>query len=229
MRGLRKHAWTALQIGLFAGVIAIALVYGESVVRLRDELERWGAWGAAGFVALQALWMLTTVPSAPLMMLGGIVYGVWLGSLYVLIGGVLGASATFLIGRRMLRARTIRGARRKERLERVVRLVEDHPITAIIIVRMAPVFPVNLLNYGFGATNMSFRLYLVVSTIMLVPGAAVYTGLGNVLQYAALGERLPLVELAWLIVFAAIAAALTWYARRRAKSSEVQRGQAPDT
>lgn len=228
MSSLRRHAWTALQVVLFAFVVAIALIYGESVTRLRSELERLGAWGAVGFVLLQALWMLTTTPSAPLMMLGGIVYGVWLGTLYVLIGGVLGATATFMIGRHTLRTRAVRGSRYAKQLQQVIRLVEDHPIVSIMIVRLAPVFPVNLLNYGFGATRISFRLYLVVSTLMLLPGAAIYTGLGNILSRAALGQRLPVLELASLIVFVAIGIALTWYARRRTKSARQQPGQEGD-
>ncbi|MGL5743029.1 MAG: hypothetical protein ACRCXC_11095 [Legionella sp.] len=45
--------------------------------------------------------------------------------------------------------------------------------------RLFPIIPFNIVNYGFGITAIKFRAYLVTTFIFLIPAEIVYTYLGS--------------------------------------------------
>jgi uncharacterized membrane protein YdjX (TVP38/TMEM64 family) len=205
-----------VQIAGFIALIVLVLTQRDAIDVLRRALEGWGTLGVLAFIAVHVLWTLTTLPTMPLMVVAGLVFGVWKGTLYVMIGGVLGSAAVFGLGRFWFGGRAGKAVRRRAFVARAIELVEAHPIASVVIVKSAPVFPLNMLIYGFGATRMSFRLYLALTVLVLLPGAALYTGLGSVLRRAAEGGGLQPAELVWLLGFVALAGTLAWYAKRHA-------------
>jgi uncharacterized membrane protein YdjX (TVP38/TMEM64 family) len=44
----------------------------------------------------------------------------------------------------------------------------------VALVRLVPLFPFNLVNYGFGLTRVEFRTYLFWSWLCMLPFTAVY-------------------------------------------------------
>lgn len=164
--------------------LPIALALGDGLDRLEAGLSALGPFGPVAFVGVVVTWTLTTVPAIPLMALGGLLFGPWLGTLWSLVGTTLGALGTFAIGRGLGRPVLDRLVARHAVLERVVALVERRPALAIAVTRLVPVFPLTVLNYLFGATRVSLPLYLLVSLLATLPGAALYAGLADVLRRA---------------------------------------------
>ena len=200
---------------LLVAAVGAAFAFEEQVLELRGEVASLGLWGVVGFVLVFALWTLTTVPAIPLMAFAGLLWGPWEGTLYSVLGGLIGSSATFWLGRWLGQGPLRRWKERSSKLEQMMRLVERHSIAAIMLVRAVAVFPLTLLNYGFGATKMKFWTYLGVSAVMMVPGASMYAGLGRALGAHLAEEPVSWQNLAWIAAFAAVGGALALYLRRR--------------
>jgi len=55
----------------------------------------------------------------------------------------------------------------------------------VLLVRLSPVFPFNLLNYAFGLTNVRLWQYVLASWIGMLPGTLMYVYLGSALKSLA--------------------------------------------
>lgn len=56
----------------------------------------------------------------------------------------------------------------------------------VALLRLFPIVPFNIVNYGLGITDIKFRLYLVTTFVFLIPAEIVYTYFG----YAGMGALL---------------------------------------
>jgi uncharacterized membrane protein YdjX (TVP38/TMEM64 family) len=193
---------------------ALAWIYRDSLLTLRDDIARLGHWGVLVFVLVFVLWSLTTIPAIPLMAFSGLLFGIWQGTLWSALGATIGAAATFWIGRMAARDRVQTWRCRYGKLGKVMDLVEEHPVVSVVLVRVVAVFPLTLLNYGFGTTTMKFWRYIAVSSVMTLPGVALYSGFGHVLQRRLAGESISPLSIAWLVGFAGAGIVLALLARR---------------
>ncbi|MBL4756528.1 MAG: TVP38/TMEM64 family protein, partial [Rhizobiales bacterium] len=67
---------------------------------LREWFDGLGAWGPVAVICLMVLAILVSpIPSAPIALSAGAIYGHFWGALYVLIGSEIGAFAAFGIAR----------------------------------------------------------------------------------------------------------------------------------
>jgi uncharacterized membrane protein YdjX (TVP38/TMEM64 family) len=49
----------------------------------------------------------------------------------------------------------------------------------VLLTRLSPLFPFNLLNYAFGLTRVSLKHYFFASWLGMTPGTAVYVYIGS--------------------------------------------------
>ena len=49
----------------------------------------------------------------------------------------------------------------------------------VLLTRLSPLFPFNVLNYAFGLTPVPFRTYLLASWIGMLPGTIAYVYVGS--------------------------------------------------
>ena len=143
------------------------------------QLETLGAWGPVAFIALYVLGSIAFVPGALLTLAAGAVFGLWRGALVVFTGAVLGSSAAFAIARTVGRNRVAAWLARDERMAAVGRAVAGKGFTVVLLLRLSPVFPYNLLNYALGLSGIRYRDFLMGSIGML-PGTFLYTYYGKV-------------------------------------------------
>jgi len=133
--------------------------------------EPW--WAPLAFVAVYTVAAALDFSGLVLTLAGGAVFGFWWGSLLNVIGANLGASAAFwvarLLGREGLRA--ILGGR----LSGLDRLTQDAGFAWLLRLRLIPVVPFNLLNFGSGLTAISWRTYAAATALGIIPGTLVYT------------------------------------------------------
>lgn len=193
--------------------------------RVEGFLRGLGAFGPVVYAGIVVLWMLTTVPAIPLFITGGIVYGPWEGIALSFAGAVAGVIATFWIGRLGGKRAFERLRKKHDRVAKVARLVREQGFLVVALVRLAPVFPLNLLNYGLGATRMRFRTYLIASLVVSLPGVALYAGTGAAARRFLEHGGLPWWAIAGLVVLAAGLVAATWAMRRRLRRVESGDGE----
>jgi uncharacterized membrane protein YdjX (TVP38/TMEM64 family) len=61
----------------------------------------------------------------------------------------------------------------------IARAVEIEAFKVVLLTRLSPVLPFNLLNYAFGLTAVPFRKYILASWIGMIPGTIMYVYLGS--------------------------------------------------
>jgi uncharacterized membrane protein YdjX (TVP38/TMEM64 family) len=141
-------------------------------------IDRLGTVGAIAFIFLYIIATVAFLPGSILTLGSGIVFGLFLGSFYVLIGANLGAAAAFLVGRYLARgwvAKKIEGDRKFKAIDRAV---GREGLKIVLLTRLSPIFPFNLLNYAYGVTGVSLKDY-VIGSVGMIPGTIVYVYIGS--------------------------------------------------
>lgn len=165
-------------VAALAGVAVWLLASGApSSGELRRTVHGAGWFAPVAFVALYAGWTVLLLPGVVPTLVGGALFGVTLGVGLVLLGALTGASAAFLIGRRLGHgpARTLVGRRAPGLEDWLVR----RGFVALLYARLVPLVPFSLLNYAAGIAGLSTRSYLLGTAIGIVPGTVAYTALGS--------------------------------------------------
>jgi uncharacterized membrane protein YdjX (TVP38/TMEM64 family) len=155
---------------------------------LRSFLE-WvqgvGAWGAVVFAAAYVPAAVLFVPGALLTLGAGFVFGIVRGTAIVSLGSTAGAAAAFFVARRFARQWVARRLAASRLLAAIARAVEVEGFKIVLLTRLSPVLPFNLLNYAFGLTAVPFRTYVLASWIGMLPGTLMYVYLGSAAKSVA--------------------------------------------
>jgi uncharacterized membrane protein YdjX (TVP38/TMEM64 family) len=148
---------------------------------LRNSLEWVESLGVLGGVAFMGIYILSTVaflPASILTLAAGVVFGVVWGSVYVFLGATLGAIAAFLVGRYLLRGWVSQKVATNQKFTAIDTAVAQEGLKIVLLTRLSPVFPFNLLNYAFGVTGVTLKDY-ALGSIGMIPGTIMYVYIGS--------------------------------------------------
>jgi uncharacterized membrane protein YdjX (TVP38/TMEM64 family) len=125
------------------------------------------------------------VPASVLTLGAGFVFGVAKGTVIVSLGSTAGAAAAFLVARTAGRDWVVGRLARHPALDAIGRAVEREAFKVVLLTRLSPLFPFNLLNYAFGLSSVPFKTYVVASWIGMLPGTIMYIYLGSAARSVA--------------------------------------------
>ena len=209
--GVRAAFLIAVGVALVLALWKFGASISGELPRFVSWVENLGVWGPVAFIAGYAALVVLAAPGSVLTIAAGTIFGVARGTLFVFIAATLGANLCFLIGRYVARDWVAKRIASDPRFEAIDRAVGRAGRKIVFLLRLAPAFPFNLLNYGFPLTRVSFVDHLVGSLGML-PGTLLYVYLGN-LGGDLLGGGLSAPKLALF----AVTAVLVFLAVRTAK------------
>lgn len=179
---------TAIRVGAFV-LVAAAAITAVRVLPVNEYLGgflEWvrglGWWGPIALIAAYIVATVLFVPGTVLTLGGGFVFGVVKGSIIISIGSTLGALAAFLIGRFAARDMVARHAAASPRFAAIDRAVADRGFRIVLLTRLSPLFPFNVLNYLFSITRVRTRDYLLGSWIGMMPGTIMYVYIGSAVK-----------------------------------------------
>jgi uncharacterized membrane protein YdjX (TVP38/TMEM64 family) len=136
------------------------------------------AWIA--YVATYIVATVLVIPASILTLAAGFVFGLPLGVVLVSIGSVLGASAAFLVGRFFVREWVVKRIAGWPRFRALDRATRHDGFVIVLLTRLSPLVPFNLINYGLALTSVRFRDYFLASWIGMLPVTLVYVYIGSV-------------------------------------------------
>jgi uncharacterized membrane protein YdjX (TVP38/TMEM64 family) len=224
--------WLRALLGLGLAV-GLAIVWQHfNLQALLQAVLLWvkhlGFTGILAFIVVYNLATIFFVPASLLTLGGGAIYGVIWGSVYVLIAATLGAVLAFLIGRHCARNWVYRRIQGYPQFRAIDTAVAREGFKIVLLTRLSPLFPFNLLNYAFGVTCVSLKDY-AIGSLGMIPGTVLYVYFGALIgDIAALGTPQPLNPqaqlLQWLMKLVGLLAtiAVTVYITRIAKRSFTQ-------
>ncbi|MBF2073692.1 MAG: TVP38/TMEM64 family protein [Synechococcales cyanobacterium C42_A2020_086] len=205
---------------------------------LQEGLEAIQNLGPVGVIAFIGLYSLATVAFLPgsLLTLGaGVIFGLLPGTLYALIGATLGATLAFLVGRYGARDWVAQKVAENPKFQAIDDAVRQSGFQIVLLTRLSPIFPFNLLNYAYGITGVSLRDY-VLGCLGMIPGTLLYVYLGvlagDLTQLGA--AQSPPTSIQWAIRIVGFLATLavtiliTQIARRALASASVADGEKSD-
>ena len=176
----RSIPWSRILIGLIALVALVVL--GRQLGGYLPQFAAWvdtlGIWGPVVFIVGYAAAAVAFVPGSLLTLAAGAIFGLGEGIVYVFIAAVLGSSAAFLVARYVARSAIEHRLEGNTRFATIDRAIGEQGRKIVLLLRLSPVFPFNLLNYGLGLTKVRFSDYFIASIGML-PGTLLYVYYGK--------------------------------------------------
>jgi len=203
-------------------IIVLSRVFGlgKKLLIIKDWISGIGVLGYFVFILIYIGATIASLPGSPLTIVAGALFGSVMGVALVSVGATLGAGAAFLIGRYFARDATASWLHSKEKFRKLDNLTEEHGAIIVAITRLVPIFPFNLLNYGFGLTKIKFSTYLFWSWLCMLPGTALYVvGTDAIMKAIARGE-IPWVLGVIVVVILALLGLVANKARQSLKQKE---------
>lgn len=178
---LRTKKWALTRLALLLLFVAVLAAVGFFFAPSDVEVVRaWAAeqgWvGALAFLLGYAALTLTPVPKNLLGIVAGLVWGFGIALLLVYVGALIGAAASFAIGRWLGREAVehLTGAS----VARLDEALARRGFLAVLGMRLVPIIPFTLINYGSGLTAVRTRDYALGTALGILPGSAAYVALG---------------------------------------------------
>lgn len=203
--------WLAI-ICIVATSVGVYLLGGIDQVQLQTWLKQAGIWAPIIYIALYTLGTILILPSTPLNMSGGAIFGPWMGTLWTSLAAVIAAVIAFIFARtsgREFVARKLAGKWQAMDAE-----MQQGGLFYMFAIRLLPIIPYGLVNFAAGLTSIKFRDYLLGTILGTVPGILPFVLLGSSgLQALKTGDILPLFGA--LALTGILVGGATWYRRHR--------------
>lgn len=161
-----------LRLGLLFFFIALCIFIGKMYgldryvthKNVQSLIERAGYWGFFVYIALFSLGIFIQLPGMVFVAAGVYAYGQFMGGMLAYVGSIASVVVSFLVVRKI--GGDALSELRWSLLQRVLKRLEAHPISTIVILRtltwLSP--PV---NYALALSNIRLRDYVVGSAIGL--------------------------------------------------------------
>jgi len=183
MKIQRSHwPWIAAFLVLAAVGVALAAYLGPKAdwTELVEEwVEASGMLGVLVFAAIFVGATLLLLPSAPLCVAAGALYGLAWGVGVAMSSSLAAALIAFLISRHLLADRIRKHYTRTGTPAAIDRALRSEGWRAVALLRLTPVVPFAAKNYLFGVSRVHIRDYMVGTFVGKLPGTIVLTALGT--------------------------------------------------
>ena len=185
MTQARKRRYhSQLKLIFIGSVVAISIVVVDKF-NLQELLRTLLLWvdsldsgGAIAYIVIYNLATVLFVPGVFLTLGGGVLFGLVWGSVYVLIAAILGATWAFLIGRYLCRGLIWQKIQQNAQFQAIALAVRQQGWKIVLLTRLSPILPFNLLNYAYGVLKLPFRDY-ILGSLGILPGTVMYVYLGS--------------------------------------------------
>jgi uncharacterized membrane protein YdjX (TVP38/TMEM64 family) len=173
----RRPLWPFIGFGVFV----LGMVILGRFVDLNRHIQIAQAWtGALGalapaaYVVLYVVATLLGAPGTPFTLLCPFLFGVVPAIAIMIVASILSAVFGFLIARYFARDAFVERLGGAETYRRLAALVEQHDWLVIPILRILPIAPFTMVNYGFGLTGITFWRYFLWSSVAMIPTDALF-------------------------------------------------------
>lgn len=239
---VRLPSWLKFLLGLVMVAVVVILVKHLHIhTFVQQTLESALLWikdlGAIGVLVYMVVYNLATIffiPGSLLTLGGGAIYGVFWGSVYVFLAATIGATLAFLIGRYAARNWIEHQIEGNNKFQAIETAIAKEGLKVVLLTRLSPIFPFNLLNYALGVTRVSLKDY-VLGSVGMIPGTVLYVYIGSLAgDIARIGSQTTLSPQAqaaqWVIRIVGFVAtvAVTLYITRLARTALAQSVGAED-
>ncbi len=172
---------------LLLGTIVLLLIFITTYLRregyistegILNFIKKYRVMAPLLFILIYSIGPSLFIPSLPLTLGAGFLWGPFWGVIFSITGATTGSSVAFLISRYLM-ADTIKRRFGYEKWQWLKEKVEKHGWKAVAFARLLPVLPFPVLNYMFGITPIPFLHYLWATFVFMLPACIAYVAFGS--------------------------------------------------
>ncbi len=164
---------------------------------LKQHREFLSTWTTQHFVLASVIFMLVytiavaiSVPGAIFLTLtGGFLFGLFFGTMYVVISATLGAILIFLAMKTALRHWVERAAGRF--IKQMSQGFQQNAFSYLMVLRLVPLFPFWVVNIVPALLGVNLRTFALTTFLGIIPGSLVYVWVGSGLSYIFERQQTP--------------------------------------
>jgi uncharacterized membrane protein YdjX (TVP38/TMEM64 family) len=212
----------ALAAVLVTFLALFALTGSLSAHRVRDWIDGYGAAGPLVFIVVSSALTVVLFPGPLLSGASGLLFGTALGTPVSIVAATCGASLAFALSRWWAHDAVVDVA--GPRLTALRAWVGARGFQSILLARIAPGVPYNLVNYAAGLTPVPLGVFAAATALGVAPRAFAYTALGG--NIGNLGSPEAIVAICLLAVEGVFG---VWLLRRSTSSSSSYTGRSSST
>lgn len=195
-----------------------------------DWVAAQGIWAPVLFVFIYAGGAVAFIPGSILTLSAGAIFGVVKGVALVSFASTLAAAISFLLGRFALRGWIEKKLSHKPAFKAIDEAVAREGWKMVLLLRLSPVFPFAMLNYGLGLTKIRFWPAVLASWAGMLPGTVLYVYLGSIAKVAT-GETTTAQKILYAIGLLATLVVTIWITKiaKKALSGKIETDETPST
>lgn len=168
-------------IGIIAGVAFLMnkfnIFKGYGPNEIKDYIKSFGIWAPLVYIVILSLLPLLLFPDSVLVIAGGMIFGLFKGTIFTVVGSLIGATIAFYLAR-LLGQQVVKKIIRKDLV-----IFKDQSkksgFFVVLMLRLIPLFPFKIVSYSAGLSDVKFKDFAIATTLGSLPGILVYTNLGD--------------------------------------------------
>lgn len=153
------------------------LIKGFSPTEIRDYVITFGVYAPLIYIILFTFVPLTLFPDSILAIAGGMIFGIYHGAIYTMIGAICGASLSFYLSRTF--GHTLLKALISKHSKLPLDKFRNKGFMFILIIRLIPLIPFDVISYSAGLSDIKFKDFILATFLGIIPGVLVFTNLGD--------------------------------------------------
>jgi uncharacterized membrane protein YdjX (TVP38/TMEM64 family) len=178
----KKRVWLGLAIATCLAVVISHLPIGDWLSWIgmaHSWLAGQGVWAVPTFMALYVVAAIFGLPNIVLILAAGTLFGFTKGVVSASLADTLSIAACFVIGQTVGRRWITSKVKENSRFHKLDRAFAAKGWQIVLLTRLSPVLPSNILNYGFSLTQINFWEYLFFSWLGMLPVIFTYVYIGT--------------------------------------------------
>jgi uncharacterized membrane protein YdjX (TVP38/TMEM64 family) len=186
-----RRFWLLVLGGILIALLGSTLPLNTWLIGVKNWLVSLGPWAIPAFMLIYLLATILALPNILLILVSGTLFGLVKGVISVSLADTLGAIACFVLGRTLARKRVKRWMSKHPKFVQLDRAVGRKGWKILLLTRLSPLVPSNILNYGFSCTQVNFWQYCFFSWLGMLPMIILYVYLGSFGIFLTGGELTP--------------------------------------
>lgn len=175
------------KILIISMIIVFILIYkvflqGITAQSIRDWVSGFGVMAPMAYIFVWAILPIFFFPVPVLALAGGLSFGLVDGTIYTLIGAMVNSSLMFLLAN--ILAKDMVSKYLEDKLpdkwwDRFQSADGKEGFLIVLICRLIPIMPYNVINYVSGLTKIRFSNYFLATLIGIFPGTVIFLNVGD--------------------------------------------------
>jgi uncharacterized membrane protein YdjX (TVP38/TMEM64 family) len=171
-----------LKISAIIAAILLVLWFNQHYLQLTpSDIRTWilsfGWLAPILYILLYTVRPMILFPASILSLAGGLAFGAGWGTLSTVIGAIAGAVLSFMVARFM--GKSLVRMEWKGRFTKIQLQLENRGLLYVLLLRLIPLFPFDLISYVAGVSKIRFRAFLFGTLFGIIPGTFAYNFLGS--------------------------------------------------